>query len=86
LNKNGPIGSGFNAWLPGSETTKRCGLVGGSVSLEVGFEISNAQVNLPLSFLLPADPHIDPQTNMENQASISPLNTTSPVKIFASEN
>jgi hypothetical protein len=49
FNKNGPIVSYiFNVLLPGSETFERirrigrCGLVGESVSMGVGFEVSEA--------------------------------------------
>ena len=54
LNENGPHG------LKGSDTIGRYGLVGGSVSLLVGFEVSEAYVRLRDSrFLLPVDSDID---------------------------
>jgi hypothetical protein len=42
----GPIGS--------QGVALRCGLVGGSVSLEVGFEVSDAQARPSASLFLPA--------------------------------
>ena len=55
LNKNGPIGSRV------SGTTGMCGLVGGSVSLGVGFEVSETQTSSLLS----------PAIQMLNLSSVS---------------
>jgi hypothetical protein len=44
--------------LIGSGTIRRCGLAGGSVSLWVGFEVSNVQVR-PSDFLLPVDQDVE---------------------------
>lgn len=53
MNENGPHR------LIGSFTIRRFGLVGGSVSLEMGFEILNAHTRPSVFFLLSADPDVD---------------------------
>ena len=50
--KSAPIDSG-------NGTIRRCGLVGGCVSLWVGFEVLEVQAKKSF-FLLPANPHIKP--------------------------
>jgi hypothetical protein len=37
----------LNAWLIGSGTVRRCGLIGGNVTVEMGFEVSDTQANKP---------------------------------------
>jgi hypothetical protein len=48
LNEHGP------PMLTGSSIIRRCGLVGGSVSLELGLEASEAQARPRVSLALPA--------------------------------
>ena len=66
-----------NAWPIGSGTVRRYGLVGcglgeGSMSLGVGFEVSNAQARPSVTlFLLPEDPDVELSAPLQHHVCLS---------------
>jgi hypothetical protein len=51
----------------------QCGLVGGSLSLGMGFEVSEAQITAGGSILLPADPDVELSATYPTSACKPPL-------------
>lgn len=66
------------------ERLKGCGLVGGSISLELGFEVSRVQVRLSVCFFLLLPLHVDRELSATSPApflSISTLPAVGPPAI-----
>ena len=56
----------------GSGTIRKCGLVGENVSLEVGFQVSNAQAR-PSVFLFLLPDHLDVELSATSPAPCLPV-------------